>query len=51
MDYLRRKVIELSGRLGKCDYCERSNQVERQSCRDGELEGKHERRGIGWEGK
>ena len=42
----KEKVVEPDGRLGKCDYYERSNQGERQSCRDGELEGKHERRGV-----
>ena len=47
----KEKVIELSGRLGTCDYYKRSNQGERQSCRDRELEGKHERRRIGWESK
>ena len=47
----KEKVVELGGRLGKRDYYERSNQGERQSCRDRELEGKYERRRIGWESK
>ena len=40
MDYLKEKVIELGERLGARDYYERSNQGERQSCGDGELERK-----------
>ena len=47
----KEKVVELGGRLGKRDYYERSNQGERQSCRDGELKGKYKRRRIGWESK
>ena len=42
----KEKVVELGGRLGKRDYYERSNQVERQSCEDKELEEKHKRGGI-----
>ena len=42
----KEKVIEPDGRLGKPDYYERSNQVERQSCEDKELEEKHKRGGI-----
>ena len=51
MDYLRRRSQNLVEGLGKRDYYERSNQGERQSCRDGELERKQERRGVGREGK
>ena len=47
----KEKVVELGGRLGKRDYYERSNQGERQSCGDRELEGKHKRRRIQWESK
>ena len=43
----KKKVVELGGRLGKCDYCRRSNQGERQSCNKiGYLERKHKRGGV-----
>ena len=47
----KEKIVELGGRLGTCNYYKRSNQGERQSCGDGELERKHKRRRIQWESR